>query len=598
MSRLPRKPYQQRTPLLSKLGWFVFPLLLVSIYSTAATQEKLALTDGWHYHWGDLPFDPKSNQWMVDEAHWEPTGFPEDIPNRANHQIVWLKIDIPKGPWRDPYLFINSIDLTVQTYFNGEKIYQFGSIDQQGNSQFVGWPWHLIELPSNYFEHSLYFRIYSDYPYIGLSGESVIGNRSDLLDTVYLRGATGLTFVLIMLLVTIVSVITGIIKHDDRVAISTGVLSFNLALMMFSENELSQLVHFDPLMWRYVAAFTYFLIPALLSWVIIEWFKEKPPVVARLVMLFSLFFVIYVGALSAFTSFNFVNAYPVFDIAFIIMVLSLLFGCFYQIKHAGLQDGLIVFGIFALFCSLLLDMLSSNGVITWIGRTGQWGLISFPLVSLANYMIKDWRQQIALSAFANSLETQVRERTEELVASKKQLEDLVRQDYLTQLLNRRAFMQLANSEIANATRYGHPLSLVMIDVDHFKSINDTYGHSAGDQVLKILADKIREACREGDLICRYGGEEFVILLYATATTEAANLIERLRLTLEQTEVQMDSGETIRFTASFGLASLQDDKYAHHDSGQLLNKLLTTADAAMYDVKKAGRNDLKACMVEL
>ena len=553
--------------------------------------EREVITSGWSYYWGDLPKDISKNQWRYNEVQWTPTATPSDIPGRTDENIVWLKIDLPSSGWRDPYLFISSVDLTVQAFQNNHQIYHFGDIDAQGNSQFEGWPWHIIRLPSDYQHHSLYLRIYSDYPYIGLSGEVSIGDRFSLLNEVYGRGIAGLSFILIVLLVGIISTIMGSIKKDSGAAICTGLLSFNLALMMFAENELSQVVWFNPLCWRYVAAFCYFLVPGFLAGIVLAWCKEKTPKVALGVLLITVLFVIGVASLSAFTHFNFINAYPYFDVLFIILVLALVIGCFKQFKQLGMPGLLMSFGIMTLFISLLLDMLSAHDLIEWIGHSGQWGLIAFALTSLAIYLVQDWKQQIALTKLTEHLEAEVEVRTRELQSNKKQLEQLAREDFLTTLLNRRAFSELAMVEISNAIRFKRPLSLLLFDIDHFKDINDEYGHSAGDQVLKAIASTTKETCREGELICRFGGEEFVVLLHATDANYSQVLAARLREAINRIKVEANDS-AISITASFGLICLNNLEQFNESAEQLLERLLATADKVMYDVKISGRDAVK------
>ena len=579
-------------------AFFLFAFALNSIVAgtclaVEANQypEKEIITSGWSYHWGDLPRDSIKGQWKYNDASWITTSTPGDIPGRTDEKIVWLKIDLPSHGWRDPYLFISSVDLTVQAFQNNQQIYHFGDIDAQGNSQFEGWPWHIIRLPSDYPQHSLYLRIYSDYPYIGLSGEVSIGDRFSLLNEVYGRGIAGLSFILIVLLVGIISTIMGSIKKDSGAAICTGLLSFNLALMMFAENELSQVVWFNPLCWRYVAAFCYFLVPGFLAGIVLAWCKEKTPKVALAVLLITALFVIGVASLSAFTHFNFINAYPYFDVLFIILVLALVIGCFKEFKQLGMPGILMSFGIMTLFISLLLDMLSAHDLIDWIGHSGQWGLIAFALTSLTIYLVQDWKQQLALTALTEHLEAEVDIRTRELQSNKKQLEQMAREDFLTSLLNRRAFSELAMVEISNAIRFNRPLSLLLFDIDHFKDINDQYGHSVGDQVLKAIASTTKETCREGELICRYGGEEFVILLHATDSDYAQILAGRLREAINKIEVHTNA-LNVTITASFGLICLSKPEQLEGNAEQLLEKLLAAADKVMYEVKVSGRDAVK------
>lgn len=575
---------------------FAYSCLTASVglaEETSLPQERQIITSEWSYHWGDLPKDNLNNQWDYNNVQWKQTSTPGNIPGRTDEKIVWLKVDLPQKGWRDPYLFITSVDLTIQAFQNDQKIYQFGNIDDQGNSKFEGWPWHIIRLPDNYQNHSLYLRIYSDYPYIGLSGEISIGDRFDLLNEVYHRGIAGLSFTLIVLLAGVISAIMGVIKKDRGAAICTGLLSFNLALMMFAENELSQVVWFETLFWRYVAAFCYFLVPGFLAGIVLAWCKDKTPKVAFGVLITTALFFITVATLSTFTDFNFINAYPYFDLLFIILVLALVLGCLKQFKELGLPGILMSFGIMTLFISLLLDMLSAHDLIDWIGHAGQWGLVSFTLTSLAIYLVQDWKQQIALTKLTEHLEAEVEVRTRELQSNKKQLEQLAREDFLTSLLNRRAFSESALIEVSNAIRFNHPLSLLLFDIDHFKEINDQYGHSVGDKVLKAIATTSKESCREGELVCRFGGEEFVILLHATDSDYAPILAERLREKINKIAIQVDE-TTVSITASFGLICMNTPHQFEGSAEQLLEKLLAAADKVMYEVKVSGRDAVKVC----
>ncbi len=169
----------------------------------------------------------------------------------------------------------------------------------------------------------------------------------------------------------------------------------------------------------------------------------------------------------------------------------------------------------------------------------------------------------------------------ELSKAKEKAEQLARTDMLTGLNNRRAFIETGKMILKNAQRYGHPLSMVMLDIDNFKMINDTYGHTSGDKVIKALANVINHGVRESDVSGRLGGEEFAIILQETNLTAAQELIDRLRKEVEQTPIHIDS-QQINVTASFGIAQLDTEL----DS---FDKLLDRADHAMYQAKKAGRN---------
>lgn len=176
------------------------------------------------------------------------------------------------------------------------------------------------------------------------------------------------------------------------------------------------------------------------------------------------------------------------------------------------------------------------------------------------------------------------------VSERKRLEDeLKRQastDPLTGVCNRRVFMERGSDEIERSLRYGNPLSLLMLDIDHFKSVNDTYGHDVGDEVLIVFAEETANQLRNTDVFCRLGGEEFGIILLNADIDSATALAERIRVALSGIALEKN-GKTIRFTVSIGGTSRRKED-------QSLEVLLKRADESLYEAKSHGRNQV--CMV--
>jgi len=175
------------------------------------------------------------------------------------------------------------------------------------------------------------------------------------------------------------------------------------------------------------------------------------------------------------------------------------------------------------------------------------------------------------------------------IENRRAYEELERQaysDYLTGLANRRHFFEQAELELARVLRYGGELSVLMLDVDHFKRANDTYGHQVGDIVLQTLSEICLSTLRKNDIVGRIGGEEFAVLLPDTGREDAMDAAERLRAALAAANVPLSGDQPLRFTASFGVATLCG-KDANIDI--LLNK----ADQALYRAKGEGRN--RVCM---
>lgn len=165
-------------------------------------------------------------------------------------------------------------------------------------------------------------------------------------------------------------------------------------------------------------------------------------------------------------------------------------------------------------------------------------------------------------------------------------------DALTGLHNRRYLEERLEQEVARACRYHHPLSCLFIDADHFKQINDQYGHEAGDCVLQEIALRVRECLRASDMAARYGGEEFALLLPQTDAGEAVLLAERIRRCICGDPVPTGSDEELIVTVSVGVSQLPLDIANNETQHQLQRRLLQEADTALYQAKEAGRNRVR------
>lgn len=202
-----------------------------------------------------------------------------------------------------------------------------------------------------------------------------------------------------------------------------------------------------------------------------------------------------------------------------------------------------------------------------------WGLL--PMNTLTFHAI-DIGIMAEATLFALALAARMRHQE----SARLQAEQLARIDPLTGLLNRRAFHELAVRPFSIATRGHRPLCLLLADIDHFKPINDRHGHSAGDMVLTSVANMLRPCCRMGDLLVRWGGEEFLLMLPETKQEEARAMAERIRQIIAAQPVQTNA-ESIPVTFSVGLAELRPN--------ETLDELIAAADAALYVAKADGRD---------
>lgn len=202
-----------------------------------------------------------------------------------------------------------------------------------------------------------------------------------------------------------------------------------------------------------------------------------------------------------------------------------------------------------------------------------WGWLPFTALT---YHAVEFGITLEATLFAQALAYQMRHYQQASLRA----EHLSRHDSLTGLHNRRAFLELAVPIWNTAMRRGRPLSLIMLDIDHFKQVNDLHGHDAGDRALIETSHLLAQACRAGDILVRWGGEEFMLLLPETDLEQACALAERMRQSIEAQRLQI-AQDTIALTASFGVAE--------RDWQTRLEELISETDVYLYEAKQSGRN---------
>jgi two-component system cell cycle response regulator len=217
-------------------------------------------------------------------------------------------------------------------------------------------------------------------------------------------------------------------------------------------------------------------------------------------------------------------------------------------------------------------MLTGSGTEETVAQAFQEGAVGYlPKGSLSREKLKN-TIDVALGKWT---------RLQQALADKEKLEQLATFDSLTGLYNRRATLGKLRELINLANRYKEDFSLIMLDIDHFKRVNDRYGHLIGDSVLEEIATIICRNIRETDIVGRYGGEEFIIVLPKTDLSSAWVVAERLRTIIEKAEMKESTGSVFAITVSQGLASWERDEDAY--------SLISRADEALYKAKEKGRN---------
>ncbi|WP_417325774.1 diguanylate cyclase [Halarcobacter sp.] len=180
--------------------------------------------------------------------------------------------------------------------------------------------------------------------------------------------------------------------------------------------------------------------------------------------------------------------------------------------------------------------------------------------------------------------TALREINLKLERANKELIDLTNKDYLTKVYNRRYFNEYSEKALELAKRNKQDISIIAIDIDRFKKINDTYGHNIGDEVLIEVANVFKSSIRKSDIVARFGGEEFIILLINAQLDEATNIAEKMRVKIEDTIINVEDNE-VDITASFGVATV------NQENNETIETTLKRADDLLYIAKKHGRNEV-------
>ncbi|KPQ30522.1 MAG: Response regulator containing a CheY-like receiver domain and a GGDEF domain [Marinobacter excellens HL-55] len=711
------------------------------------------LEEGWQYRWGDSPLSADGTpQWILEEDsdQWQAIAFPSNPPDRRGREHAWFRVTLPEGEWFAPVLYIYSVDIIVQAWFQGELLYQYGTFDDQGRGRFEGWPWHQIPLPENYEGETLYFRVFSNYTDIGLWGEVAILDYSDLVLHIVSGSTKSLVIAVVSALIALLALIFGLLQRGQKSFFSIALFALATAVMLVAESQASLLIGYTPLLWDYLAAGSYYLIPVALALLLQQWLSELRPVLAGWIWKLHLAFAIVALALSLMGPVDLSSTFPVFDGLLLVslLLLAVSAGRRFRRLYREQQILLVTFTLFSGF--LIADMAVAHGFLPWARVPVSWGALAF---SLAVISISVWhygKTQKALQELTVRLEQKVAERTERaealaqrevarsrllalessksqklagVIASiqdcftldqafdmllaaipalylpmdgcfyrrttaghyervlswghisdqvfpmmlegdvsdlkpttmpvshqslpeqlcfflrvepdqtgnrpsgvlllsrpelpealveygtarivawvfqsiekmgitlsglvlREQLQRFSYEDGLTGLKNRRHFDEFFRHEREVSLRTGSPLSILMIDIDHFKSFNDDFGHQAGDEALKMVGDMLGQYFRGSDTVCRYGGEEFAVLMPGAPLEEARLRAEALRNAIEKTLMSHEGQALGTLTISAGIACWPE-------SCSDFDGLFREADKALYRAKNTGRNRVVA-----
>ncbi|MBV1790730.1 GGDEF domain-containing protein [Marinobacterium sp. D7] len=557
-------------------------MLLLAVSSLRAEPVDLGQGWDWQYRWGDSPFTAGVPRWTVEPeagVGWRSIDFPSNPPGRDGAENVWYRTTLPEGEWRDPVLYIYSVDLIVQAYVDGKMIYQYGRFDQQGRGEFAGWPWHMITLPADSAGKPIYFRVFSNYLDIGLWGEVKVMERTELLRYIIDNSVEGMLVAGFSLLIALLALVFALLNSGRRIFIAVALYSLATAGLALEKTPAHLLLLYKPLLWNYISAISYYLTPMAMALLLEQWFESPVRRLYNLVWKFHLLFAVLAVTLSLIGVMALAHLYPIFDSLFAITLVLLFVPTLKLLHHADGEQKAIVAAYGLLGALLLIDMAVAYGVLPWGRVPVSWGSLVFSLCVVVIALRFYVRAQRELTALNSSLEQQVRERTEAL-------EKLSYEDPLTGLKNRRYFDDVLPREVALARRQQRPLSLLMCDIDNFKQFNDRYGHTAGDEALRLVARKMLETFRQSDIACRYGGEEFVIVMPDASSEDALMRAEALRRAVSAEGIVLDGENLDGVTLSAGIASWPE-------SVADAERLLASADRALYQAKRGGRDRVES-----
>ncbi len=730
---------------------FLLALMLPGIV-TAASQP---VTEGWEYRWGDSAFDANGAPvWAQQDAptEWHSIGFPSNPPDRNGQEHVWYRVTLPSGDFQEPVLYIFSVDIIFQVYLDGDKIYQYGTFDSAGRGSFEGWPWHAIPLPKDYQGEPIYFRVFSDYTDIGLWGEVAIMDYTNLVLFILKNSLEALIVAGFAALIAILALIFALLQSEKRTFACIALFAMSAGLMLVAESQASLLITYQPLLWDYLAAGSYYMLPVALALMLEHWLSDHRPWLINRIWKLHLAYLVGAIGLSLLGLVDLSSTFPVFDALFLITVTLMATVAVSRFRHL-LREQRVLLLTYGVFCALLVaDMAVAHGVLPWGRVPVSWGILVFLLAVVVIALWHYARTQKALTQLAISLEAQVAERTEraESLARREQarvrmltfeneknrvLGDMITQlqdclnlgqayavltgslpdlcsplrgavyrrtpddgyerlsqwglegeqsamprrlntsdglprpselptasvqerskvsqqlcfwinvesasdglvtdsvllleseglfdaagseygvarlfavlnqaiqrigitlssislreelqkfsyeDALTGLKNRRYFDQLYQHQCAVAQRGRTPLSLLVVDIDHFKVFNDTHGHEAGDRALQSVASVLLSQFRESDIVCRFGGEEFVVILPGALTDDGRERAQSLCDAVAKVDVVFEGRNLGPVTVSVGVASWPEADGEPH-------QLLSLADQALYQAKEDGRN---------
>jgi len=596
------------------IGAAVLAAAVLDVWPIAARASEpapIALDAGWEVRWHDLaPGDDLPPTGSPRAGAWAPGRLPIAASGWPTRRTLWLRRRLPDQRFRDPVLLARAVDQTIEIWVGGKLIYGLGDLDRRPEV-FATADWsHLASLPEDFGGQELAIRIRSTYARAGV-GEIRIGARESLARELL---ASDVERVVIGLLALFAAGLEGLIflrRRGERLHLAFGGFALTIGAFLLAESAPTQLLFDAPMLWTHVAFASLYLTPVGALAFVEELFGPgRAAALLRRARQACAAYAVLALALAGLGLVSLTRTLPPF-LVLLAAAATLTAALTLRAALRGSRDGrILLFGMTCLLAAATNDILVSLGVLTWPVRLVDEATFFFLLslggiaasrlaeihTRLQTYSHALERKNAELMQLTSGLEHIVEARTRELETAKSELEvknrDLAQtnallaeraaRDSLTGLLNHGAFFAPLEALLASRRAADFPVSVVMIDVDHFKRINDDFGHPMGDEVLRRVGSAVTEAMRDGDLAARYGGEEFALLLPRCSAVAAERVAERLRGAIAA--IRLPRAPGLRVTASFGIATAVEPQ-GSLDGGQIIAR----ADEALYAAKTTGRD---------
>ncbi len=356
---------------------YLLPILLFfSLYLHAAPLES-----GWQYRWGDSLFDANGIPlWSIEEDsdEWKNIDFPSNPEGRDGNTNVWYRYKLPDTLPAEPSIFVFSIDLITQVYVSGKMIYHYGDFDKEGKGKFVGWPWHLIDLPQDAAGKTIYFRVYSDYPDIGLWGEVLLDSKSNHMQKIY-------TTDMPRFIVGVAAIMGGILFFLVFIANLQSKENLYLSFLLFTQGidsllsaQITQFYFYYPLLVQYLIVFSYCFFPIGVALFMSAILENRYRKILTIIWSVHLVYIAFGMMLPLWGVIQLSDVYKPFDTLYYFLTMPILLYIAFRTAYKGDANAkLLFFGYFLMVLAYLDSTIIAMNLVTWERTFTHFTLLAF-----------------------------------------------------------------------------------------------------------------------------------------------------------------------------------------------------------------------------